>query len=850
MTKWYWEDHEDPKYEPDASDGSEKSTSRCISVNMGAEYRYVPHFPRVAPAPVQFGGDCPLSHARPVPGGFSGRLEFDLVSESAVLFGAQNSGTSNAATGNGEGGQERRRNDLAATEHARLFDAPDAPYVAPARALKGMLRGTFGTATFAHFRPINGDHRFASRNREYIKLFASGENNSSGVCDNVNNNENSTPSGWLKCEIHEEKIIWWLCQANCFFTYSDFVAASIGSQLLAEKFKKGYILKELEDLKKQEKEKDWASRKIICKGAWDRLSYIDRSDLINILSKRKDSGFYLKVGEAKRYVSGPDKTHHLVTAGPMQGRKYEALFELPACNPSGQGDEGSKVNATAINAFLFNSSAYSKVGAEYALGGRRAPSGHFKYVLADYLRHHKDGVAIAKKLGLIKSDEGQKAIEAISLRDDCSYGIPVYFIGSPGSPSLRIGLSQVIPVPASGRVSDFVHQEALEPELIDWADALFGFVDEDDDAKDNANADDDADASAREKPSARTKRSREAALKSRLTFDFARVREEKELGEGLYWWGTQGQPKVSYDPLTLSKTDAGSGPVGWAAPTENAVLNGYRRYPACRPFTSSPPEGFECVCLDDRRLKRREGKTKSLTRPLVRATYAVAIEFHNLHPLELGALLWAISFGDRAVLDCSADAHASRYRHVGGRLRNKGLGRLRPARLHLASLVQNPMPEGLRWRDACASERDLGATLMEAFEIHMGRFVRQGDGMEGEVRDPQTLRQAFYDCETIRALLNASDAEWSVKGHDVDTMFQLPASGAAYFKNFSNLRALVYGSILPTKGRRTVLDEFLEPEQLPPGEPAPRFLVEEEWDALSALLDPAGALRSSRSAEA
>ena len=692
-----------------------------INVNMGVEYRFVPVFKKVAPAPLQPGGEyglCRLSHSRPVPGGFSGRIEFDLVAETPVLFGRKQTIC----------GKE-------VTTHARLYE--DGPFAAPGRAIRGMIRNVLGIATFSHFSPINGDHRFFSRNMDYLAAFAK-------------DRQGSKPQvGWLRPVIQDGELKWHVC-------VSDFgKAKTINSNSFLQQLKDKY-----------------------CKNIPSSWKWND-----NLTLEKK----HAKLGRKKAHVSaiaGDD--FYLVTAGTMSRRKRETLFPRPP-----DDDQFKPVNGTALAAFLFANSEYKQKGAEYPMGGKRSPRGNFELFLAEYLnfKNDEDAKKIATALGLAWKD-----VEKLAKRKDEPPGIPVYCWGDPKTETFEMGTSQMVPKGPAGNVQEFLvpkTQEPLEQGIMDWADALFGMA-------------------------AEEKGEHSDGWQGRLSFDFALANSAKEACvDNEAYKVLQGQPKASFDPFYLKKMDACvEKPASWADKS-NAMLSGYKRYPACREVDLPKPEDLSNVSLN---------KVESLVRPLKKgAIYKAAIDFHNLHPLELGALLWAISFGDPAVFN--EDGKTS-YRHVAGRLRNKGLGRLRPANVKLLAPIQNPMPDELQWNQLCPDEKTLALTLLRAFEVHMGQFVADAPDLpENEAR------QAFYCTGTITALLNTADANWQGEKnpsgnpiHDKEKMFKLSGTDAD-FKSFSNLRKLHYKKffdspdcsgtkkyILPGSNKATILDEFLTPK--------------------------------------
>lgn len=734
------------------------------TIKMGAEYRFVPVFPRVAPAPVQKEtANCRLSHARPVPGGFSGRLAFDLVAETPVLFGQKTTLS----------GQE-------VTVHARLYE--DGPCVAPGRAIKGLIRNVFGIATCSHFRPINGDHRFFSRNMDYTSTFA---------------NRTGRPKlSWLRPEMDCNNLKW---KIHLFGEYKPSKAnANVNNSCLA----------------KLDEDSRTASE-------WNEKTIEKKHAAIGKILKNKE--------KCKKYCK-LIKEKYLVTSGYMKSKRREALFPLPASN----NEFPVIVDTTAIAAFLFANSEYKKDGADYPMGGKRKPSGNFALFLAEYLFHLGDNNAreIAKKLGL-----EWREVKRLAKRRDEPPGIPVYCWGEPNTPEFEMGTSQVVPKGPDGSVDCFLvpnTQEALPDGELDWTNALFGYAE--DEKREDA----------------------EQALKSRLTFDFALADNAHEYcPEGKALDVTQGQPKASFDPFYLKRKDANGEPAVWAK-RDNAVLSGYKRYPASRDVDLS---------VNQRSIRQGpENKTSALVCPVKKdAVYHCAVEFHNLHPLELGALLWAISFGDPEVLK---DDGKTRYRHVAGRLRNKGLGRLRPARLKITELEQNPIPDDLRWEKQFGNDKmNLMISLVQAFEIHMGRFM-----LEDSAADISAARKEFYENgnNTITALLNSSDTDWRGEEdkqteqpvHDKGKMFQVPKSE---FNHFSNLRKLHYKKfstnsscndfqhIMPGNNKTTILDEFFKPKGGPkngPPEAGGTALLSKtviaDSDPLDTLINPIKVLRTWR----
>lgn len=379
---------------------------KTAPVKMGAEYRFVPVFPRVAPAPVQLNDkEYPLSHARPVPGGFSGRLEFDLIAETPVLFGRQ-----------------EKIEGKEVTTNARLFEG--GPFVAPGRAIKGLLRNVFGIITASHFKPINGDHRFSSRNMDYLGVFAKDRHDPG----------NEMKIGWLRPILREGKIEWKIFlfdKSKLKKVNSAIVAGSLSYERDFKKhFEEGSPQRNPQTEQKREACRKGIlhacairrKKKLIQEGKIGRgrqaikhaQRYIENHpELIHEswdlrtfcwislpIEKRHEAMANLpdKIGPIK--IKGEGRQAYLVTAGKMQTRENEALFPLPL------DKDWEPVNETAIASFLFNNSKYAKEGAEYPVGGKRTPDGNFRLFLAEYLfgLGEAEGKKIAKALGMTWED--------------------------------------------------------------------------------------------------------------------------------------------------------------------------------------------------------------------------------------------------------------------------------------------------------------------------------------------------------------------------------------------------------------------------------------------------------------
>jgi len=137
--------------------------------NITNNYRFVPLDRAPLKAPVRApgqpvaessadGSTAPadsFSRSSPLPGGMSGIIRADWIARTPVLFGTQR-----AARPPGLGQPVR------VTEPQRLHGGPDAPYVIPGRALRGMIRQVLRIATKGKIGPFN-DIRPTRRDPDY-----------------------------------------------------------------------------------------------------------------------------------------------------------------------------------------------------------------------------------------------------------------------------------------------------------------------------------------------------------------------------------------------------------------------------------------------------------------------------------------------------------------------------------------------------------------------------------------------------------------------------------------------------------------------------------------------------------
>jgi len=686
-------------------------------VGMGAEYRFVPFCGQVAPAPVRLDdGAAWLSHAKPLPGGFSGCIEVVLEAATPVLFGMASDEAENA------------------TVPQRLY--ADGPWCMNGRTARGMIRSVYRIITCSYPQPINTGHRFARRDPDYLK--------------SRNQEKAKSKAGWLVWNGDS----WELYEAGEF---EDILLKDIEQICGTSNWRKKDLSEKLEDLS--------------------------------------------KCGDKLKFRNG--KHGWIFASGASYNRKKEKIVTF---------DNGRKIDMNltffdeAWKNFIFMNTEYKK--------NRRTlkEKGNFTLWLAEYLNSKgaKDfdleKVAKSLQVDVSKGDLEKLRKKAKGYKVP---GVPIWFRKGPGG-ELWLGTAQLFHIPYKNSVGDVLQErpEKKKGRRLDWTEALFGTLD--------ARAPDDekgasGNGEAVGKGTAET--GGQTALRGRVEFGFAVAEQHTcELMPEKGWlYALQGAPKASYEPFYLSRKEENGKPADYDR--GNAILNGYKRYPA-RPL-GMVNEALARMHRFDRRRKNVISRVRVLKEG---ARFVLPIRFHNLHPLELGALLWAISFGQRAVFgETETDIPC---RHMAGRLKNKGLGQLKVKAVRCRWLRQNPLPAGERLVDVAGDWPAQADALMQAFEAHMGRWLTETEKREKKKRNKEgrteaAAREEFWSARHIIALLMLSDPDFEPEGRDKKAMLSLPKpkdNGHFNFKPFQELRKRVLvDETLPPKSWRSVLDDFVMP---------------------------------------
>jgi hypothetical protein len=283
------------------------------------------------------------------------------------------------------------------------------------------------------------------------------------------------------------------------------------------------------------------------------------------------------------------------------------------------------------------------------------------------------------------------------------------FSAPPGRQAFWFGLSRVIRVPYAysvGEVAQRLYGEPGKPYRVprldeplgwDFARALFGEVDR---ANTRVAEQEHADGSKHEQ-----------ALRGRVAFDVAWA-PEKTRPEGVIRRGVFAQPRESFWPFYLARSEDAEPdgtPVDYSHP--DAVPAGRKRTVARR------------TAVPDTQWPQGNGNEDTVTgvRFLPAGTvFQSRVRVHNLHPVEFGALLWALTFGDGE----------GGHWHQAGRAKGFGYGALSPC---------VTIPKGLRVINMAQPPSD-PTTLrpwLSLFERYMTECLQGDYGKREEIR---TLR--------------------------------------------------------------------------------------------------------------
>ncbi len=297
--------------------------------------------------------------------------------------------------------------------------------------------------------------------------------------------------------------------------------------------------------------------------------------------------------------------------------------------------------------------------------------------------------------------------------------VPVFWVGSLENQGddFAFGLTRLFKIPHKCRVGDKI-PEAHRPRLgaggkpeRDFVENLFGFVDERDDLVKIPGGDQLGNALAR---------------RSRVSFGFARPSDKSAFA---LWPDAERRfktiamaPRASYAPYYL----VGSAK-DWS--DTDCTLAGRKRYPPryeAANLAVAEAELRERLKDPEERIvaASREGRPPSpdvLTRlrflrpTTTDAAFVGTIKLHNVTEIELGAVLWALTFGN--------DTNGL-YRHMLGRAKGMGAGQTAVRRIGIVWRPHGATSIDAAWPATAADE--LAVRAMRAFEEYMEKATRQG----------------------------------------------------------------------------------------------------------------------------
>lgn len=246
--------------------------------------------------------------------------------------------------------------------------------------------------------------------------------------------------------------------------------------------------------------------------------------------------------------------------------------------------------------------------------------------------------------------ETPSSLEA-QLTDPATFGLPVFWRNPGGDGQNDRGQKPILSLTALYRVpyKKTVHnliaktQGSLNEEKLDLVQALLGWA-------------------PPETPAGRIaeRKKIEQPLRGRVQFGFAYSTDAKIEHQTRTWAAPR--PRPSYWPYYLKAgSPNATHPVDYN--NEKAILAGRKRYPA-RGKTQPLPGGGDNAQTGE----HRDNMEQALTFLKPGATFTSKIRFRNISPIELGALVWAITFGDLQ--------GNTGFRHMIGRAKTHGYGQV------------------------------------------------------------------------------------------------------------------------------------------------------------------------------
>lgn len=190
---------------------------------------------------------------------------------------------------------------------------------------------------------------------------------------------------------------------------------------------------------------------------------------------------------------------------------------------------------------------------------------------------------------------------------DNNQRVPVFYLLDKDKQLSSFGLAMMYRLPYKNTIHDMIkvtNEDHLNKSKIDMTEALFGFISDND------------------------------SLKGRVQFGHLKATSSPQQSNNICKT-VLGGPKPTYYPNYL-KQDAN--PQNYKTYMDKAEIRGRKRYPI---------EKIRENCHNLPNIPNDNDKVATMFKPLPKgSTFTGKIRYHNLLPLELGALLWSLTFGN------------------------------------------------------------------------------------------------------------------------------------------------------------------------------------------------------------
>lgn len=607
-----------------------------------------------------------ISQDRPFADGLSGTVRFSIEVETDLCVGGEREKASDRSAGTVE-----------------FLTTPDGEVSIGGSSLRGMIRNVLEIATFAKFRMITPDRRFAMRE-------LSGPNKTLYVGRFSDQSKKAFRNGR---------------QSTCYRP------KSLAGWMSFDADRKRWKIQPAEFARIEQRDLMATDTEY----ATFRVGRDNQSRTESASATEKYLYWTTTLGRSTRgtaTVSPPGDRWHERKDKPGE---YFATWERLATNFTPDDGSGAVRPGMTAGELVFTGQVSAKHKEFFFFN----PGTTFRDVPEDVMERFMEvqGEKITRAIGDGKSQETHWQYLR-KLLEQKGKPIPVFFLlDAAGKEIENIGLSMMFPLPYDFSIGDLANrQKDREKPAPDWPEAIFGTI-----------GDGAADADRPE---------HERGLKGRVSFSLARVVGGRNVTTQRSRVGILGEPKPSFYPAYIDQEGGAGASYMRTSAGVAAKLRGWKRYPV----RDLPAQ----TAAMEKNLETKHRLQTALKAVPPGTRFEAKLRFHNLRPFELGAVLWAMTFGD-------TDG-TTPYRHALGTGKPWGLGRVRLA------VETEGWSEAVRPNAPGAQVPSL-ADLVSGFEAAMDRSTRS-IGLKPWRQSPQ-----------IEALLamadpaNAPDGRNAAVGH-------------------------------------------------------------------------------------